>query len=244
MEQGSKRAMLRNRNTDNKDAQAGRTEPPTSAGVSRRRMLGQMAGGLAGAGLAFPLAAEAAAVGRGSRARAADLDPAAPAGAAAQKSQGAWQPKFLDDHQVATLIAMGEHIAPGAKSAKAHEFIDLLLSVIPAEAEQHFSTGNSVPVGTVSVGPRARQRLLDALGAFDAAARRQHRRPFKQLTAAQQEALLTAAESAPEDSLSYRHYLAARNWILGAFYTTEPGIKTLGWNGRLYFPDYPNCAAV
>lgn len=243
MKQASKPAMLRNRNTDNKDAQAGPAAPP-AAGVSRRRMLGQMAGGLAGAGLAFPLAAEAATVRRSAHLRSADLDAAAPENAAAEKSHGAWQPKFLDDHQVATLVAMGEHIAPGAKSAKAHEFIDLLLSVIPAEAPQHFKTGNSVPVGTVSVGPRARQRLLDALGAFDAAARRRHRRPFKQLTPAQQDALLTAAESAAEDSSAHGHYLAARNWILGAFYTTEPGIKTLGWNGRLFFPEYPNCAAV
>lgn len=214
---------------------------PARGRVSRRRMLGQMAAGLAGASLALPLAAEAAAA----PARSVPPSPAAASGAGAAPAPAAgWQPQFLDPHQVATLVALGERIAPGAAQAKAHEFIDLLLGVIPAEAEQDFRTGNSVPVGTVSVGPRARQRLLDALGAFDGQARRRYGRPFQQLTAAQQDAMLAAAEQAADDSSAHRHYLAARNWVLGAYYSTEAGIRELGWTGRLFFSSYPNCAAV
>ncbi|MGH9534044.1 MAG: gluconate 2-dehydrogenase subunit 3 family protein [Terriglobales bacterium] len=217
---------------------------PSPAGLSRRRMLGQMAGGLAGASLALPLAAEAATV-RNARFAASPLpDSPADEAAAEDARAAAWQPKFLDAHQVSTLMAIGERVAPGAAGAKAHEFIDLLLSVIPPEAEQHFRTGNNVPRGTVRVGPRARQGLLDALSAFDAQARRRHGRPFQQLTAAQQDALLSAAEAAPDDSPTHRHFLAARNWVLGAFYSSEPGIKTLGWTGQLFFPNYPNCAAL
>ncbi|MGH9525088.1 MAG: gluconate 2-dehydrogenase subunit 3 family protein [Terriglobales bacterium] len=212
---------------------------PARGRVSRRRMLGQMAAGLAGAGLALPLAAEATAAP-------ARNQPPAPASEAASTPPAAtgWQPRFLDRHQVATLVALGERIAPGAAQAKAHEFIDLLLGVLPADAEQDFRTGNSVPVGTVSVGPRARQRLLDALGAFDGQARRRYGRPFQQLSAAQQDAMLTAAEQAAEDHPAHRHYLAARNWVLGAYYSTEAGIRELGWTGQLFFSRYPNCAAV
>lgn len=211
------------------------------AGVSRRRMLGQMAGGLAGASLALPLAAQAASLPLAPRRPLSPLPDAMPAPAPAAAE---WQPRFLDAHQVATLVVLGERIAPGSAAAKTHEFIDLLLSVIPADAEQHFRTGNNVPRGTVRIGPRARQRLLDALGAFDAQARRRYGQPFTGLTPAQQDAILSAAESAAADSPAQQHFTAARNWVLGAFYSSQPGIRELGWTGRLFFSSYPNCSAV
>lgn len=226
--------------------QAGRdlAQQPPPAGVSRRRMLGQLAGGLAGAGLALPLAAEAATAAAGPAARAALASPPAATLAASAVPSAGWQPRFLDRHQVATLIALGERIAPGSAAAKTHEFVDLLLSVIPADAEQHFRTGNNVPRGTVHIGPRARQRLLDALGAFDAAARRRYRQPFARLTPARQDAVLAAAAAATEDSPAQRHFIAARNWVLGAYYSSQPGIRELGWTGQLFFSSYPNCATV
>lgn len=203
-------------------------------------MLGQTMGGLLGAGLALPLAARAAAPGL----ETTELAPPPAAPAAADPDAAAWRPRFLDPHQVATLVALGERVAPGSAAAKTHEFIDLLLSVIPPDAEQHFRTGNNVPRGTVHIGPRARQRLLDALGAFDAQARRQYGQPFQALAAQQQDAILSAAENTAEDSPPRRHFLAAKNWVLGAYYSSQPGIRELGWTGQLYFSSYPNCAGA
>lgn len=223
------------------DGQVARRHEPAGENMSRRRMLGLVASSLVGTGLALPLEASAAKV-KPSSAKTSAPEKAA-AGATPPEASN-WKPQFLDAHQVATLIALERQIAPGAEKAKAHEFIDLLLSVIPAEAGQDFCTGNSVPISTVSVEAPARQLLLNALGAFDSQALRDHNQPFLKLTAAQQNAMLAAADAASEDSLAHRQYLAARNWILGAYYSTEAGIRELGWTGMLAFPKFVGCNAV
>ncbi|MGH9326598.1 MAG: gluconate 2-dehydrogenase subunit 3 family protein, partial [Terriglobia bacterium] len=138
-------------------------------------MRGLLAG--AGAGIALPAAAS-------------DLLSGGLAGEAvsgseakvASKASEAWHPVFLDDHQNATLIVLGERIAPGSSKAQVNRFIDLLLSVLPADAPQGFRTGDNHPQFTVEVRAPARQRLLDALGAFDREARKRFSAPFKDLS--------------------------------------------------------------
>src|SRR5262245_55306608 len=55
-----------------------------------------------------------------------------------------WEPVFLDDHQNKTVIALADVIipatgTPGAKDALVNRFIDLLLSVQPAEFQKQFT---------------------------------------------------------------------------------------------------------
>lgn len=214
-------------------------------------MRGLLAG--AGAGIALPAAASALLDGgpavdgtSGSEAK------------VASKASEVWQPLFLDEHQNATLLVLGERIAPGSSKAQVNRFIDLLLSVLPPDAPQRFLTGNNNPRFTVEVPAPARQRLLDALGAFDAEARKRFETPFKDLPEAQQLAILNDATESPAQAKTasleipqllptekpvslHDHFDDLKNWIIGAYYSSEAGTRALGWNGELYFPSFPGC---
>lgn len=220
--------------------------------VTRRQVMrGLLAG--AGAGIALPAAASdllgggpAAASAGGSEAK------------AASKASEAWQPVFLDEHQNATLIVLGERIAPGSSKAQVNRFIDLLLSVLPADAPQGFLTGDNNPGFTLEVRAPARQRLLDALGAFDAEARRRFGTPFKDLPEAQQLAILNDAAETPAQAKTtspkipqllptekpvtlHDRFHDLKTWIIGAYYSSEAGTRALGWNGETYFSSFPGC---
>lgn len=205
----------------------------SSRSLSRRRMLGSMLGA---AGLTTLAAGERAAI--------ISPLPKAGAGAPGKTVKKNWRPIFLDRHQAATLSALGERIAPGSKQAKIHHFIDRLLSVLPADAPQSFATGGNDPKGTVSVGPRARQKLLDALAAFDAEARRRYRKTFLELNAAQQDRILHIADQSEFTSPLHQHFLSAKNWVIGAYYSSLPGMRTIGWTGQMFYSQFPNCEAV
>lgn len=222
-----------------------------SGRLTRRQMMrGLLAG--AGAGIALPAAASAlpsspAATGvNGSEAE------------STSKASDAWRPVFLDEHQNATLIVLGEQIAPGSSKAQVNRFIDLLLSVLPADAPQEFVTGDNYPRYIVEVPAPARQRLLDALGALDGEARKRFGPPFKDLSQAQQLAILNDAAKAPAQAKTtgprvpqllpvekpvtlHDRFHDLKNWIIGAYYSTERGIRALGWNGEVVFPSYPGC---
>jgi hypothetical protein len=214
-------------------------------------MRGLLAGG--GAGIVLPAAAS-------------DLLSAGPAAVGvsgsevkvATKASEAWRPVFLDEHQNATLIVLGEQIAPGSSKAQVNRFIDLLLSVLPADAPQAFLTGDNNSQFTVEVRAPARQRLLDALGAFDGEARKRFSAPFKDLSEAQQLAILNDAAEAPAQAKTtspkipqllptekpitlHDRFDDLKNWIIGAYYSSEAGIRALGWNGEVYFPSCPGC---
>jgi hypothetical protein len=231
-----------------------RSESKAGSGgrLTRRQMMrGLLAG--AGAGIALPAAAS-------------DLLSGGPAAAGVSGSEAkvaseaseAWRPVFLDEHQNATLTVLGERIAPGSSKAQVNRFIDLLLSVLPADAPQGFLTGDNNPGFTVEVRAPARQRLLDALAAFDGEARNYFRAPFKDLSEAQQLAILNEAAEAPAQAKTtspkipqllptekpvtlHDRFDDLKNWIIGAYYSSEPGIRALGWNGELYFPSFPGC---
>jgi hypothetical protein len=220
--------------------------------LTRRKMMRTLLAG-AGTGLALPaVASNPLAAGPSTTGEA--MATSAPAAS----SSAPWRPVFLDEHQNATLIALSEMIAPGSTKAEVNRFIDLLLSVLPADAPQSFATGNSVPQGTTFVPAPARQRLFDALGAFDAEARRRHGETFITLSDTQQMAILNDASQPPSEPKTspaeigrsapsedqgtlYDHFLDLRNWVIGAYYSTEAGVREMGWTGDLFFPAYPGC---
>jgi hypothetical protein len=152
-----------------------------------------------------------------------------------------WKPAFLDPHPFATLTALCARIVPGSDKAQADRFIDSLLAVDSRER---------------------RARFLAALGAIEGAALARFQRPFKALTEAQQVELLTAAAEAEpsrkdwiwkpgevlqqpdkdDETLALRdHFDHLKGWIVDAYYSSEAGLKELGYTGQMFFTAFPNC---
>ncbi len=219
--------------------------------LTRRKLMRTLLAG-AGTSLALPAVASTSSPGQ---------DPAGaatPAAVPGADPSAPWRPLFLDEHQNETLVALGELIAPGSKKAEINRFIDLLLSVLPPDAPQSFATGNSVPQGTAYVPAPARQRLFNALAAFDAEARKRYGATFKALSETQQKSILSDASEAPPEpktssekpdhsasgekqSALHHHFRDLKSWVIGSYYSTEAGIREMGWTGNVFFPTYPGC---
>lgn len=204
---------------------------PAEAGVARRRVL---QGLVAGAGVALPGVSEAHPMREHAHSSAAET-------AQARAKAPDWKPEFLDPHQFATLRALCARIVPGSDVAHADRFVDSLLAVDTRERQQRF---------------------LTALGAHEGEALRRFARPFKALTAAEQDEVLTAASTAesgrqdwiwtpgtpvapppagPEEVTLRDHFDHLKGWIAGAYYSSEAGLKELGYTGQMFFAEFPDC---
>ena len=160
-----------------------------------------------------------------------------------QSAEPDWQPVFFDSHQNETLIALSEQILPNSTRAHVNRFIDTLISVDTQENQKKF---------------------LASLGAFDHEGITRYNQPFKALTEDQQNGILTAAStaqpSAPgqggrrrrrptvpapgteEPVLTLRdHFENIKGWVTGAFYSSELGMKELGWTGQVAWESLPGC---
>jgi hypothetical protein len=166
-----------------------------------------------------------------------------PAVAAAQAKAKApdWKPEFLDAHQMATVTVLCARILPGSDQALAHRFIDTLLA---ADAHTH------------------QRRFLSALGALEGAALSRFQQPFRALSEPQQLEILTAAaagesgrkewiwtpgtpiqepEKSPEVLTLRDHFDHIKGWIVDAYYSSEAGLKELGYTGQMFFAEFPDC---
>ncbi len=137
----------------------------------------------------------------------------------------AYKPEFLDAHQLKTLEVLSDAVVPGSTQAKVAPFLDQLLAVETAQNQRTF---------------------LGALGAFDMLAIDKHGKAWKLLTAAEQDALLQHAsttESGRANSTSTirDHFQTLRGWISGAYYSSEVGMKELGWTGNVFHQELPGC---
>jgi hypothetical protein len=205
-------------------------------GLSRREMVQRLFGG-AGAALAIPGVHAEHPIHR-HLASAALLDRADAQAAAAD-----WSPAFLDAHQNDTLVVLSELIVPGSTKAQVNRFVDLLLSVDTKESRRSFEA---------------------ALSAFEAEGLKQYNKPFKNLTEEQQIKILTdASTSGSPDANTYRrsrryvlsddqtpeppaqsirdHFENLKSWISGAYYSSEIGMRELGWTGNYFFESFPGC---
>lgn len=154
------------------------------------------------------------------------------------------QPEFLDAHQFETLQSLAERIVPGAGRAKASEFVDQLLAVESSDDQRLF---------------------LSAIGAFEGRAVDRFGRPWKELAETDQRAILTDASTTapgtppakpwsrgepipppvrPADPapITLRdHFDLLKGWIAGAYYSSEIGMRELGWTGTMFFDASPGC---
>jgi hypothetical protein len=176
--------------------------------VGRRALLQSIAGGLGVAVLASPASAHVhqAATPAKPAAPATGARPAAPAAAPALL--------FLDKHAFETLAILGDQIVPGSRAAKSAEFLDRLLSVESTDTQKRFT---------------------QSLGAFEREARAAHGKPWKALSAAEANTILTAMSAAAASEPTRRAFEFIKGGVAETYYSTQAGMKELGWNGALMF---------
>jgi len=184
--------------------------PPRPFAFGRRAVLQSLATGVGAAVLASPAAAhvhQAAAPAAAKPAPSAAHPGAAPALV------------FLDKHAFDTLAILAEQIVPGSRAAKVPEFLDRLLAVESTDTQKRF---------------------IQAIGAFERAARDAHGKPWKSLTAPEATALLTKLSEAPTSSEAARApasrpFDTIKSAVAETYYSTQAGMKELGWNGGVMF---------
>lgn len=160
-------------------------------------------------------------------------------------SETARKPLFLDPHQSQTFTILAERIVPGSNEAQVTQFVDLLLSVDKQDNQKQF---------------------LNSLSAFEAYSLTTYQQPFKNLSEDQQTHVLTVASTMePGQELQHRrarrhtpgpasqqageqsaltlrdHFENLKHWVSGAYFSSEPGMKYMGWTGQMYFASFPGC---
>ena len=133
-------------------------------------------------------------------------------------ASGKHTPAFLSESQFLSLEKIAEAIVPGSSKAQSAAFIDLLLSVDSASSQQEFK---------------------DSLGAFAAAAEQRFHNNIVGLSGAQLNELLQAASK--RDPGNYAHFENLKAWTVGAYYSSETGMRELGWTPDRVFSGFPAC---
>jgi hypothetical protein len=129
------------------------------------------------------------------------------------------KPLLLSQQQFATFDLLSEAIVPGSRKAQSASFIDLLLSVDTRAAQEKF---------------------LASLSAFESNSQTAFQAGIASLSATQLHDLLTSL-SAP-DSPDHKHFNHLKDWIAGAYYSSEIGMRELGWTPDRVFPAFPSCS--
>ncbi len=181
--------------------------------ISRRDAMQLLSGGI-GASFAIPgLASE-------HPMHAHLIDQAKTASAEKHAAAVPYKPVFLSAHELATTKSIAERIVPGATKARCAEFIDQLLA-LDVQANQ--------------------RGFLSALGTFEGKAIEKAKGPWTSLTPAQQDEILTEASTGEPGTRLRDHFDALKGWISGAYYSSEIGMRELGWTGQVIFAEFPGC---
>lgn len=150
-------------------------------------------------------------------------------------SSPSWKPAFLDAHQNETLVAFADRIipatdTPGASAAQVNRFIDLLLAAETRERQQPF---------------------LNSLAFLDGESQRRYGAPFVSLAAGLQNELLEFLAYPSGNSewtgeaiaanTGHDHFETLKDWIADAFYSSEIGMKSLGWDGNMIHGPFTGC---
>jgi hypothetical protein len=119
---------------------------------------------------------------------------------------------------------------PGAKGALVNRYLDLLLSVQPAEFQRQF---------------------VDALGLIDSESQNQFGKDFRLLAPPDQIWLLTPwayprragwwREQEKKADPAQQHFERLKALIAAAYYGSEIGQKELGWDGEITHGPYEGC---
>ncbi len=147
---------------------------------------------------------------------------------ASRKPDPNWKPLFFDAHQNETVVALTELIipetdTPGAKAALVNRYIDLVLN----EEE-----------------PDKQKKFIEGLAWIDGRCLKLYGKPFIQLSAEQQTALLTPLADPenknPEDKLGVEFFQEMKDFTIFAYYTSQVGMqKELQYDGGEYHTEFP-----
>ena len=129
-----------------------------------------------------------------------------------------WKPIFLNAKQDELLVGVAETVVPGAGAARVNRFVDLLLSVDSSERQKAF---------------------VASLAAVDEVSRSQFQKPFAELSGGEREKVIAALSESHKEAFGN-----LKEWIVEAYYSSEVGMKELGWDGNFAFDKYPTCEAV
>ena len=166
-----------------------------------------------------------------------ELTPAQSGVDASKELQGTgWKPLFLDEHQNETLIVLSDLMipatdTPGAKEALVNRYIDLVLAAESREGQRAF---------------------LNSLAYLDGESIRRYKAAFRYLKREEQDDLLHAlaypkagsgwtgeAETAPD--VGHAHFKALKERITTGYYSSQIGVKELGWDGAFAHGPYEGC---
>ncbi len=206
-------------------AQSGIT--PYVSRVDRRTTLawlgGAVAAGLAAGAGAVPGAAEAAVVAANTL-KGYGTDPKL-----THPDKAPW-PRLMTPAQLQAAAVLCDFIlpasadAPSATALGVPDFIDEWISApYPAQVAD-------------------RPAILEGLDWLEAEAQRRHHAVLLQLASADRAALLTSLAAKPTDpSLNKPHIFLwrFRALVIGAYYTTKPGFKDIGYHGNVALAAYP-----
>jgi hypothetical protein len=141
-----------------------------------------------------------------------------------------WKPISLNQFEDRRLVVLADRIVPGSEKAKVNRFIDLLLSV---DNEKH------------------QREFVDALAAFEAESGKRFGKHLTALDGAQVDEILTDASlnkvvgqvtsGEHEENDLHAHFENLKGWISGAYYSSEAGMRELGWTGDYAFERFPGC---
>jgi gluconate 2-dehydrogenase gamma chain len=153
---------------------------------------------------------------------------------AAEKAAGLYKPKFFSAGQYKTLQALSQLIIPpdgdtgGALEAGAPEFIDLLTS----ESDEY------------------QLKLGGGLMWLDSTCVDRYEKAFVDCAPAQQKEILDLLAyrknglTHPEISQGIEFFSFLRNLVSDGFFTSEIGIKYLGYIGNTHLKEFPGCPPV
>ncbi|MEZ5400793.1 MAG: gluconate 2-dehydrogenase subunit 3 family protein [Bryobacteraceae bacterium] len=152
---------------------------------------------------------------------------AAPAGAASlpaavaplAQATGPWQARALDDHQIKTVTQLADLILPDTDTPGA------VKAGVVSRLDKILADGD----------PERRGNFLEAVAWIDGYAMRQHSKPFLDLSAAAQTAILDELDhGASADGRAGRgHFRAVKGAVTGVYYATETGFRELNKGGRV-----------
>ncbi len=143
-----------------------------------------------------------------------------------------WKPLFLNAQQNESLIAIADSIVPGSTKAQVNRFIDLLLSV---DTDKH------------------KKSFVNSLAVFEAEAQKRFAKNFPALDEGRKNQLLIDASApfakknsdgadARESQAGFgKHFENLKGWVSGAYYSSEMGMKELGWTADRVFAGFPGC---
>lgn len=131
-----------------------------------------------------------------------------------------WKPLFLQPEQNEALQSFSEAAIPGSTNALVSRFIDLLLSVETPAHQENF---------------------LASLSAIQTEANQQFGMALQKLSASQLDSVLTVVSASPTDTAVRKSFDDLKEWTIVSYYSSEMGMKELGWTPNRFFPSFPGC---